>query len=185
MKSLYKPFYLFLISLAMLPFACGTQSPQGGAAVTKYADPDNVCFIPDSELKKTLTPLQYDVTRQNGTEAAFQNEYWNNHSAGIYVDVISGVPLFSSKEKYDSGTGWPSFWQPIDEKQIELVTHTSYGMTRTEVRSKSSGSHLGHIFDDGPAPTGKRYCMNSAALKFIPASDLKAQGYGEYEKLFK
>jgi methionine-R-sulfoxide reductase len=139
----------------------------------------------DAELKKKLTPLQYEVTQHEGTEAAYRNEYWDNHQAGIYVDVVSGEPLFSSTDKYDSRTGWPSFTKPLEPGNV--VTRTDYKLTypRTEVRSKQAGSHLGHVFDDGPAPAGKRYCMNSAAMRFIPAEKLAAEGYGKYEPLFR
>ena len=137
------------------------------------------------ELKKTLTPLQYQVTQQSGTERAFSNEYWNNHEPGIYVDVVSGEPLFSSLDKFDSGSGWPSFTRPLEKANVEQRTDISAGMLRSEVRSKHAGSHLGHVFDDGPKPTGLRYCINSAALRFIPAAKLEAEGYGEYGKLFE
>lgn len=139
---------------------------------------------PDSELKKKLTPLQFAVTRKDVTETPYRNEYWNNHAAGIYVDVISGAPLFSSLDKYDSHTGWPSFTRPLDEAAIRTLTDNSLGFARTEVRSTLADSHLGHLFDDGPAPTGKRYCMNSAALRFIPVARLEAEGYGKYLPLF-
>ncbi len=134
----------------------------------------------DSELRKRLSRDQYEVTQHQGTEPAFNNEYWDNKKAGIYVDVVSGEPLFSSQDKYDSGTGWPSFTRPIEPENI--LTHIDHQlfMSRTEVRSKQAGSHLGHVFDDGPAPTGLRYCLNSASLRFIPVEQLEQEGYGQY-----
>jgi methionine-R-sulfoxide reductase len=139
----------------------------------------------DAELRQKLSPMQYEVTQHEGTEPPFSNAYWNNKHAGIYVDVASGEPLFSSLDKYDSGTGWPSFTQPLEPDHI--ITHTDFKffMRRTEVRSKYGGSHLGHVFDDGPAPTGLRYCMNSAALRFIPVEQLEQEGYGQYLPLFR
>jgi peptide methionine sulfoxide reductase msrA/msrB len=136
------------------------------------------------ELRKRLTPPQFKVSQEAGTERAFANEYWDNHEPGLYVDIVSGEPLFSSRDKFDSGTGWPSFTRPLEEGNVALHRDFSLGMLRFEVRSKHADSHLGHLFDDGPPPTGKRYCLNSASLRFIPAANLEQEGYGQYASLF-
>jgi methionine-R-sulfoxide reductase len=137
-----------------------------------------------ADLQKKLTPKQYYVTQQCGTEPPFQNEYWDNHKAGIYVDIVSGEPLFTSLDKFDSGSGWPSFTKPIAKEHVTQKGDSSHGMDRNEVRSSKSDSHLGHVFDDGPGPSGMRYCINSASLRFIPVEKLKEEGYGEFLPLF-
>jgi len=140
--------------------------------------------MPDPELRKKLTPEQYRITQMAGTERPFENQYWNNKEAGIYVDIVSGEPLFSSTDKFDSGSGWPSFTKPIRQDSLNEHSDTSHGMQRIEVRSAGANSHLGHVFDDGPAPSKLRYCINSAALRFIPVTKLKQEGYEEYLPLF-
>jgi methionine-R-sulfoxide reductase len=177
--------------LALTATVAAAAAPRASAqAPARSVNRDRTMTTPfhkpsDTELQKTLSPMQYRVTQHEGTEPAFRNEYWDNHEAGIYVDVVSGEPLFSSLDKYDSGTGWPSFTRPLVPENIKTKTDRMLGMTRTEVRSAHADSHLGHVFDDGPRPTGLRYCMNSASMRFIPVSQLAAEGYGEYVKLFQ
>jgi methionine-R-sulfoxide reductase len=139
----------------------------------------------DSDVKAKLTPAQYEVTQCSATEPPFRNEFWNHHEAGIYVDVVSGEPLFASTDKFDSGTGWPSFTRPLEKANVTEHGDHSHGMRRVEVRSANADSHLGHVFPDGPGPTGLRYCINSASLRFIPASKLEEAGYGQYKALFE
>jgi methionine-R-sulfoxide reductase len=177
---------LMLLLLGALHVRSDDMMKRGGQTMRHDAMKGAQTMIPgDAELRRRLTPLQYAVTRENGTEPPFDNAYWNNHEAGIYVDIISGVPLFSSLDKYDSGTGWPSFTRPLDPGAVVAKEDRSFFSVRTEIRGRRSDAHLGHVFDDGPPPTSLRYCMNSAALRFVPKADLAKEGYGEYEKLFK
>jgi peptide methionine sulfoxide reductase msrA/msrB len=167
---------LALVAVAVIAIAASSQSNKGVKM--------NQTKPSDAELKKKLTPLQYEVTQHEGTEPPFKNEYWDNHKDGIYVDIVSGEPLFSSLDKFESGTGWPSFTKPLEKDDIVEKSDRQFFMVRTEVRSKHADSHLGHVFDDGPPPTGLRYCMNSASMRFVPVDRLEAEGYGQYLPLF-
>jgi peptide-methionine (R)-S-oxide reductase/peptide methionine sulfoxide reductase msrA/msrB len=168
------------LSLGAFVLAAPAALPQSPAAWT----PADFRRPSEEELKKKLTPLQFNVTQKDATERAFSNEYWNNKAAGIYVDVVSGQPLFSSLDKYDSGTGWPSFTKPIEAANVKKTSGRSFDFFGVEVRSSLANSHLGHVFQDGPPPTGLRYCINSAALRFVSVDQLAAQGYAEYLPLF-
>lgn len=195
-----KGWLLFLASLAAAscaaPASGGNSPPPAPIAaepeakgelpvIVKAAEAANICFIqPTEELRASLTPEAYAVLVESATEPPFQNAFWDNHRAGVYVDAVDGTPLFSSREKFDSGSGWPSFWSPLDPARLLLVEDLAYGMRRIEVRARKSGGHLGHLFDDGPAPSGLRYCMNSASLRFIPAEELAAAGLAELLPLF-
>ncbi|MEO7318609.1 MAG: peptide-methionine (R)-S-oxide reductase MsrB [Chthoniobacteraceae bacterium] len=173
-----------LILAAVAYFALAGEKGEKKAASSITAKPHDLSKMSKEELRKQLTPLQYHVACESGTEPPFRNEYWNNHADGIYVDVISGEPLFASIHKFDSGTGWPSFWQPIKKEAVKAKVDASIGAVRTEIRSAKSDAHLGHVFDDGPKPTGQRYCMNSASMRFVAKEKLQELGYGEYLSLF-
>lgn len=175
---------LLTVVVMATAFAFLARGQEKKSTVSAKPEAERAQSAKDAELRARLTPLQYHVTRENGTEPPFKNEYWDNHRAGIYVDVISGEPLFSSLDKFDSGTGWPSFTKPIEPDRVLEKVDNSFGV-RTEIRSKSSDSHLGHVFDDGPPPTRLRYCMNSAALRFVPVEKLKEEGLAPYLALFE
>ncbi|HTZ16881.1 MAG TPA: peptide-methionine (R)-S-oxide reductase MsrB [Dissulfurispiraceae bacterium] len=196
-KNLLSTFSVVVLVSALIALPACSKKPEQTAAkpapkvsASSAEDAANYpwrTFVKPSkeELKKKLTPLQYEVTQEEGTEPPFKNDYWDNKKEGIYVDIVSGEPLFSSLDKYDSGTGWPSFTKPLEPENITEKVDRRLFASRTEVRSKYGGSHLGHVFPDGPKPTGLRYCMNSAALRFIPKENLEKEGYGQYDKLFR
>ena len=184
-------FFLVLAAASILSACAARQAgvteplsePPPGGKLVIYTEQQaaDICYIqPTEELRKKLSPEEYDVLVQAATEPPFANAYWDNHKDGIYVDRIDGTPLFASSTKFDSGTGWPSFWNPIDASALVLVEDTSFGMTRIEVRAKKSGGHLGHLFDDGPQPSGLRYCINSASLRFVPKEAMASEGYASY-----
>ena len=190
MKTL---FFLSITTLVLSTAQAQTKSASATPTTTKTEtkkvekyNPETCAFPKDDDaLKKLLTPEQYAITKKNGTERPFDNAYWNNHAEGIYVDLISGEALFASTDKFESGTGWPSFTKPIDPANVVQKSDASHFMDRTEVRSKGGDAHLGHVFDDGPKPTGLRYCINSAALRFVPRDKMEAEGYGKYLYLFE
>jgi methionine-R-sulfoxide reductase len=179
--------HIFTLCAAVIivPISIGAQTRAASTASRPAMTAPRPFVKPtDAELRARLTAEQYQVTQHEGTERAFRNAYWDNHEAGIYVDIVSGEALFSSLDKYESGTGWPSFTRPLEPANVRTKTDRSFFMSRTEVRSANADSHLGHLFDDGPKPTGQRYCMNSASMRFIPVDKLEAEGYGRYVALF-
>ena len=176
---------LLVICLALAAITYISLAGEKKGAPSLTAKPQDLSKMTKEELRKQLTPLQYKVACESGTEPPFRNEYWDNHADGIYVDVISGEPLFASIHKFDSGTGWPSFWQPIKKEAVKQKVDASIGGVRTEIRSTKSDAHLGHVFDDGPKPTGLRYCMNSASMRFVAKEKMQELGYGEFLPLFE
>jgi methionine-R-sulfoxide reductase len=191
MRTLLLPVLVLIVSVIAaysIRMPAQAESPAGSVAnpsADKPLDSGSRYRAPtDKELKQRLTPLQYEVTQHEATERAFKNAYWDNKQEGIYVDIVSGQPLFSSTDKFESGTGWPSFTRPISDNALVEHSDTHFFIKRTELKSRVAGSHLGHVFTDGPKPTGLRYCINSASMRFIPREKLVQEGYGEYEKLF-